>query len=118
MCQTFDLNKVEVLVIDDCSNDETLKILDWYSKKHHNIKVIKSESHIGNQAILKNIGIDKAVGKYVTFLDGDDYFAKTALADLYVKIEEDKVNLVLGSLVRTIKKKILFRGIINNHLCS
>ncbi|MED1283647.1 CDP-glycerol glycerophosphotransferase family protein [Bacillus mycoides] len=105
LSQTFDLNKVEILVIDDCSDDETLKILDWYSKKHKNIKVIKSESHIGNQAIVKNLGIHKAVGKYITFLDGDDYFAKTALADLYTQIEEDKINLVLGGLVRVTKKK-------------
>lgn len=61
----------ELLLIDDCSNDNTLHIVSSYLKIHQNIKILKNESNLG-AALSRNKGIQHAKGDYIAFLDADD----------------------------------------------
>lgn len=61
---------IEVIVIDDCSTDGTMSVLESYDK--YPIIVLKNEVNSG-PGIARNKGIDKAIGEYVTFLDSDDW---------------------------------------------
>lgn len=81
--QTF--NDYEVIVINDGSTDSSCEIMDYYKKEYP--KIFKIFSH-KNQGISKtrNIGIEKAKGEYITFIDSDDYVEKTFLEDMYNKI--------------------------------
>jgi glycosyltransferase involved in cell wall biosynthesis len=78
----------ELIIVDDCSDDNTLKIITAYERKYKNIIVIK---HLENrtQHIARMNGVDAAKGKYILFLDGDDYFTKNAFSILYKKIEKN-----------------------------
>ena len=71
----------EVLLIDDGSTDGSDKICDNFTKKHKNIAVIHKEN--GGAASARNIGIKMAKGKYIHFIDSDDFLPTN---DIYSKI--------------------------------
>lgn len=63
----------EVIIIDDCSNDNTIDLIEKFIFENPNldIKFIKKEQNTG-VAVSRNIGIDESKGKYIAFLDSDD----------------------------------------------
>lgn len=70
---------IEIICIDDGSCDNTLKILDEFKIKDSRIKIIKQE-HKGTAAA-RNIGLNNAIGDYISFIDADDIVS----IDLYKK---------------------------------
>lgn len=68
----------ELLLIDDCSTDKTLQIVNKYVSLYPNIKLLKSNTNLG-AAISRNKGIEAAKGKYIAFLDADDLWKPTKL---------------------------------------
>lgn len=61
----------ELLLIDDCSSDGTLKIVEPFLDNYSNIKLLKNEVNSG-AAMSRNKGIHEAKGDYIAFLDADD----------------------------------------------
>lgn len=61
----------EMIIIDDCSTDQSLDIIKQYARKEQKIKLISSQKKVG-PANARNIGIDHARGQYIAFLDSDD----------------------------------------------
>ncbi|CVK16281.1 Glycosyl transferase family 2 [Apibacter mensalis] len=70
--QTY--SNLEILIIDDCSTDNTPAILEKKYTKNKKIKIIEKSENLG-PANSRNIGIQQAHGKYIALLDGDDYYA-------------------------------------------
>lgn len=68
----------EMIIIDDCSSDNGAQIVKEYEKKDKRIKYIKLEENSG-AAIARNIGIEKAKGEFIGFLDSDDLWKKDKL---------------------------------------
>lgn len=68
----------ELLLVNDCSTDNSKKIIEEYEKKDKRIKLIDLEQNSG-AAIARNTGIDRANGKYIAFLDSDDLWEKEKL---------------------------------------
>lgn len=62
----------ELIIIDDCSNDKSLDIIQNYAKKDDRIRYFKTDSPSGSPSIPRNIGLDNANGDYIAFLDADD----------------------------------------------
>ena len=70
-CKSSDM---EIVIVDDCSTDSSYKQLLQYTKTTSlNIKVIQNYRNSG-PGFSRNCGIENATGKYITFLDSDDYF--------------------------------------------
>ena len=71
----------EVVAVDDCSTDNSVEVLQSFTA-HFNgrLKVIKLATNSGTPDTQRNVGIQTAHGKYVTFLD--DLFTPTAFEDL------------------------------------
>ncbi len=67
--QTY--NKLEIILIDDGSSDNSGKICDEYARKDTRIKVIHKEN--GGVSSARNAGLDVATGEYIGFVDSDDY---------------------------------------------
>lgn len=63
----------EVILIDDCSTDDSLKIIMSWKKKDDRIKFFKTEENSGSGKA-RNIGIKNTSFPYLSFLDADDYF--------------------------------------------
>ncbi|MFT3918502.1 glycosyltransferase family 2 protein [Cloacibacterium sp.] len=64
----------EFIIIDDCSTDNSLDILEEYAKKDSRIKIIKKEKNLGIKGFIENLnlGISIAEGKYIARMDADD----------------------------------------------
>lgn len=92
--QTMDLKDIEVIMVDDCSTDNSKNIIKEYNEKYKNFKAIYHEKNSGGAFGPRNTGLKIAAGKYLMFLDPDDEFAEDMCETLYHKIEEKKVELV------------------------
>lgn len=72
---------LELLVVDDCSTDDTLEQAAAFSRLHHQIRVLQTTAN-GGPGAARNLGIDAARGKWIGFLDADDELAEGALVSL------------------------------------
>lgn len=79
--QTFETTEYEIICVDDGSIDDTNKILMEYVSKHSNVVLIK-QNHQG-QGPSRNAGVKVARGKYIKFVDADDFLHPNALRSLY-----------------------------------
>lgn len=70
--QTF--KNIEIILVDDGSTDSSLEICYMYKEKYNNIKVYSQKN--SGQGIARNIGLLKAKGNYISFIDSDDYIDK------------------------------------------
>lgn len=71
-------NNIEHIIIDDCSTDNTVNIIQNYKKKYSHIVLEKFTKNKGTNAA-RNCAINKAKGEYCIILDSDDYFTDNAL---------------------------------------
>ncbi len=91
--QTF--TDFELILVDDGSPDKSGELCDKYAKKDSRIKVIHKEN--GGASSARNAGLDIAQGKYITFIDSDDWVAKNYLETLIEPMKKHNVQLVIGS---------------------
>lgn len=75
----------ELIVVDDCSTDDTPKVLDEYAKKNACMRVIRHEKN-GSSHVARCTGVENARGTFVIFLDGDDYLFPDALEKLMTQV--------------------------------
>lgn len=81
---------VEILVVDDGSTDNTVKLVKAYSPR---VKLIESDHHGGSVA--RNKGLNAAGGEYIQFLDSDDLLLKDKLRKQVSILEELNLDMVL-----------------------
>ena len=73
-------SKIELIIVDDGSSDSTINICNEIIKGIRNITIVLNEHHgLSNS---RNTGIKKAMGKYIVFVDGDDWIEQSYLNDL------------------------------------
>lgn len=88
---------IEVIVVDDGSEDSTLAVVERSFGNHPNVR-LNSIPASGSAAVPRNVGLDQASGEFVFFLDADDVLAPHALQALVEKARHDKVDIVLGKM--------------------
>ena len=71
----------ELLVVDDCSIDNTCKKVEEYAKKDSRIQLFRKEKNEGPGSA-KNFALKRAKGKYITFCDGDDWIEQEAYYEM------------------------------------
>lgn len=87
--QTY--TNIEIILIDDGSSDKSLEICNRYSKRDKRIKILHQENKGVSSA--RNLGIKKARGKYIIFIDGDDYIERTMLETLYCNLINNNADI-------------------------
>lgn len=90
------LSNWELIVIDDASEDLTKNIVAEYVKDDARIKLISNEHNMG-VAKTRNRGLGMFRGKYVAFLDSDDYWAPEMLEKMVARAEETNADIVYCS---------------------
>ena len=82
-------NNYEIIIINDCSKDRSLKICTKYKEKYPKIKIINQKINKG-VSNSRNLGIKSSIGEYIIFIDSDDYLEKFSLYKLSKFIENNK----------------------------
>ncbi|MGL4253948.1 MAG: glycosyltransferase, partial [Fusobacteriaceae bacterium] len=73
----------EIILIDDGSRDRTVEYAKEFSQNHKNIRIISQKN--GGASVARNRGIDEARGKYIWFVDADDYVLENRFGILLEK---------------------------------
>lgn len=87
------LEDIEIICVNDSSTDGSLKILEEYARRDGRVQVITQENAGAGAA--RNNGMGRAKGKYLSFLDGDDFFEKDMLEKAYEKAEQLGADFVV-----------------------
>ena len=83
----------ELIIINDGSKDKSEKIiLEFVDKYKDKIVYILKENE--GVSVARNVGIEKAIGKYITFIDSDDYIEPNMFESMIEKIESDNFDIV------------------------
>ncbi len=105
--QTY--RRIEIILVDDGSNDGSEKIVDDYSKTDNRIVVIHKEN--GGLSSARNVGIDMAKGDYITFVDSDDFVDSNMIEKMLKEAVDRSADLVICNRIyyyengKTIVKK-------------
>ena len=89
----------EVIVVDDCSTDNTAKLVQEYVKKDNRIKYHKLDKNSG-AAVARNKAVDLANGKYMAFLDSDDVWFPEKLTKQIGYMEENAYTFTCTSYTK------------------
>lgn len=88
------LKDIEIIVVNDGSPDNSIKILEQYEKKYPDmVKVFTTENRGVSHA--RNYGLDRATGEYIMFVDSDDFVELDMAEKLYTKAITDQNDLVM-----------------------
>lgn len=90
------LQNFEVIVVDDCSIDNSVEIVESYQSAFNGrLKLKTSETNsCGGGYVPRNVGLSLASGEYIFFLDSDDFILNTALETLYNWAKENEADVV------------------------
>lgn len=90
--QTF--SDFELICIDDCSIDDSWSVLERYAAQDDRVQLFCNEHNLGLSGT-RNVGMSHAAGKYLFFLDADDFLEKEAFSILYERAEREKTDMIL-----------------------
>ncbi|MCY9198259.1 glycosyltransferase [Bacillus atrophaeus] len=113
--QNIGFQHISLILVDDCSTDESRNILTEYAELYENITVVFLKNNTGTPAFPRNLGIELANAKYITFLDADDWFAPNGVKILFDMLEENNVNYAVG---KTIEMQVNGQKAIGKHESS
>lgn len=120
---------LEIVVVDDCSEDNSREIIARYVKKHKNIIWHLQKKNVG-VAVTRNKALALATGRYVAFLDSDDLWYPEKIAKQIAFMQEKQAafcvtafemineqdRLIKGK--RAIKEKIMYQILLKNMLIN
>lgn len=95
------VKKIEIILVDDGSTDSSGNICDNYAKNHENIKVIHQMNR--GQAAARNEGLKIAGGKYIGFVDSDDWIKYDMYETMLEVIENENCDVVECDYIQTDK---------------
>ncbi len=87
------LHDIEIICVDDCSTDNTPAVIQRFAANDSRIKSLRHEQNLGLFET-RRTGVNAATGEYVVFLDGDDYLAPDACAQLYNAVCQNPVDVL------------------------
>lgn len=104
---------LEIILVNNGSNDNSGEICERYAKTDKRIQVINEER--GDVALARNLGIERATGTYISFIDSDDYIHPNFYKRLYELIIQNDVDIAECSYCRIpLSKKDSFFDIVDN----
>lgn len=97
------LENIEIIVVDDGSNDKSLEICKQYEKKDKRITVVSKKNKGVSSA--RNEGLKFATGEYISFIDPDDWIENDMLFNMYTNCKKDDYDIcMINYIVENINK--------------
>ena len=91
------LEDIEIILVDDSSTDSSLQLCKTFAGEDSRIKVIHKENEGAGKA--RNVALSVATGKYIGFVDSDDYVEPDMFKTLYEKAEKYNSDLVMSGVM-------------------
>ena len=89
------LTDLQIIVVDDASTDDSLAIAQAVASTDKRVEILQQDVNRGPSAA-RNAGFQRAIGKYVFYLDSDDFIAANALAKLVALAEATTADVTFG----------------------
>jgi len=89
---------LEIIAVNDGSQDASLSILECYARRDSRIVVLDREN--GGVSAARNVGIQAARGKYIGFVDPDDWVDESMYGDMYEQAVQEDADIVMCAYVR------------------
>jgi len=97
--QTIGFENLEIIFVDDCSTDNSYKIIKSYSEQYENVKAYQTPTNSGGGGQPRNIALDNATAPYIMYLDPDDTYFENACEILYINAINTDADMVSGNYV-------------------
>lgn len=92
----------EIILVEDGTKDNSGSICDRYAEKYPHIRVIHQKNK--GLALARKVGVENALGKYILFVDSDDWIHKDMLKDMYRIMKENQSEIVCCQYTRVNEK--------------
>lgn len=111
----------EIIFVDDGSKDSSTSLISKYANKYPKFKIIKKKC--SGVSSTRNVGLNCVVGKYVIFLDSDDYLLSDSMSYLKdILLDNEDVDILLFNyvqkLVSGLKKHMILPGFLGNRISN
>ena len=97
--QTIGSDNMEIILVDDGSTDGSVDYMKTFAERNKNTKLICLQNNTGSAGRVRNIGIKEAKGKWIYFVDSDDWLGPEALERLVKHAEEWESDVVQGKMI-------------------
>ncbi|HCZ39364.1 MAG TPA: glycosyltransferase family 2 protein, partial [Brochothrix thermosphacta] len=105
MNQTLGMDKIEVIIVDDLSTDDSKIIINNFVERYPEIIFVEMQKNTGSPATPRNIGTEISTGRYIAYMDADDWLAPKAMELLVTVLEETGDDYVVGKTIEVSNKK-------------
>lgn len=95
--QSFGVEKLEVIMVDDASSDNSGMIIDEYANKYENFIALHLDKNSGGAGKPRSIGLNHVTSDYILFLDPDDELLPNVCEDLYDELISKDADIVTGN---------------------
>ncbi|OGJ20038.1 hypothetical protein A3K73_03965 [Candidatus Pacearchaeota archaeon RBG_13_36_9] len=102
-------NIIEVIVVNDCSTDNTREVVEKFKKVYPKIKLINNEKNLGNAAGSQNVGLRNARGELIAVVDADSYPSGDCLKKMVGYFDDPRVGVVTAPVYVRNNDKFLER---------
>ena len=104
--QDYNQEKYEIILVNDCSSDNSVKIIKEYQKKYSNVVLfdLKKKAGVSNA---RNVGIKNATGEYLMFCDADDVYEKDSISSYMRVVKEENSDYVVSNHYVSINNKLI-----------
>jgi len=110
------LSDIEIIVVNDGTKDRSIEIICDLIDSDERVRLVEQEN--GGLSAARNTGLKLARGKYISFVDSDDYVEPDFLKNLYEEGEKDNLDIVCGSHVRLYENGIMEEKVRSEELIS
>lgn len=110
--QTY--RNLEIILVDDGSPDKSGNICEEYKSKDSRIKVLHKQN--GGLSDARNHGLNIASGKFITFIDSDDFVDERYIEELYIALKNGNADMSICNYVRFSNKEEIIKNINNSVL--
>lgn len=99
-----DNDNLEIILVNDGSEDSSLEICERYRNQYSNIKIVDKPN--GGLSSARNAGLEIANGEYILFLDSDDYLVKGSIPKIMEYINDKSVDVIMSGYYEVCNNKI------------